>query len=388
MKKTAAVLVLAACWLLGSLPSGAQTIPPDDKRDVPYRPGRYDAITDVPGIQVGHYTHTVGTLRGTTVVLLGGQGGLCAVDVRGGNPVTVATHTLAPLAIDVECDAIVLTGGSVFGLAAVPGVVDYLFEHGRGVETRAGRVPIVPAAVIFDLPVGDPKIHPRPEWGYKAAETAASGPVAQGNVGAGAGGTMGKTPAGVRMKGGLGTASVELPGGVVVAALVVLNPLGDVINPATSELYAVSGGFDRVPYRHSFSPPRTPKIGENTTLAVIATNARLTKTQLTKVAELAHNGLARSIRPIHSMLDGDTIFVVSMGWDKRVSMEVASPGEEVDRIGNAAADVLVRAILKGVQAAESIPGWPSYRDWLKAKEQEATQGQEEKSKRSDSPRER
>jgi L-aminopeptidase/D-esterase-like protein len=382
-------LVLAVCSFLSSLPGTAQTTSADTtKVDVPYRPGRYDAITDVPGIQVGHYTYSEGTLRGTTVILLGERGGLCAADVRGGNPVTVATHTLAPLTVDVECNAVVLTGGSVFGLAAVPGVVDFLYEHGRGIQTRAGRVPIVPAAVIFDLPVGDSKIHPRPEWGYKAAEAAASGPVAQGNVGAGAGGTMGKTPAGVRMKGGLGTASVELPGGVVVAALVVLNPLGDVVNPATGELYAVSGGFDRVPYRHSFSPPRPPRIGENTTLAVIATNARLDKTQLTKVAELAHNGLARSIRPIHSMLDGDTIFVVSPGWEKRVALEAVFPGEDVDRIGNAAADVLVRAILNGVQAAESIPEWPSYRDWLKARKQEAIPGQKEQDKPSDSPKER
>lgn len=335
-----------------------------------YRPGPNDAITDVPGVKVGHYTHTEGTMRGVTVVLPGETGGICGVEVRGSNPGTLADSTYMPVNIGEECDAIVLTGGSLWGFATVPGVMEYLFAQGRGVRTRVAILPVVPAAVIFDLPVGDPNIHPQPEWGYKATQSAKEGPVEQGNVGAGAGGTTGKLPGGVRLKGGLGTASLLLPEGVVVGALVVLNAVGDLIHPETGEFYAVGGGFDRVPYQHHFTvvgPEPPPKPGENTTLAVIATNAKLDKTQLTKVAQLAHDGLARAIRPVHTMLDGDTIFVVSVGWDQRVAMEARYPGEVVDRIGSAAADALVRAILKGMEAAESIPGWPSYREWKKSR---------------------
>lgn len=369
MARATTLLFLFAVMVLSGFTGAAQDSGARIK-ETPYQPGRFDAITDVPGVTVGHFTQTEGTFRGTTVIFPGETGGICAVEVRGSNPVTLGDSTFAPVNIGEECDAIVLTGGSFFGLATVPGVVDYLFERGRGVKTRAGVVPIVPAAVIFDLPVGDASIHPQPEWGYSAAENAHGGPLAQGNVGAGAGGTIGKSPGGNHLKGGLGTASVALPDGVVVGALVVLNSVGDVINPATGELYAVAGGFDRVPYRHHFSPTKqqkgTPRLGENTTLAVIATNAKLNKTQLTKVAQLAHDGLARAIRPVHTMLDGDTIFVVSVGWEKRVELKTRYPGEEVDRIGSAAADVLVRAIIKGVMAAESIPGWMSYRDWRKS----------------------
>ncbi len=331
-------------------------------RESAYQTGRYDAITDVPGVTVGHYTHPE-VYRGTTVVFPGETGGICGVEVRGANPVTLGDSTFDPLNIGEECDAIVLTGGSFFGLGAVPGVVDYLYERNRGVKTRAGVVPIVPAAVIFDLPVADPDVQPQKSWGYRAAEDARGGSVPQGNVGAGAGGTTGKAPGGMRLKGGLGTASAVLPGGVVVGVLVVLNSLGDVVNPVTGEFYATEGGYDRVPYRHKFAPGKAPEVDENTTLIVVATNAKLTKTQLTKVAHLVHDGLARAIRPVHTMLDGDTVFVVSVGWDERIKMETAYPGEEVDRIGTAAGDLVVRAILKGMEAAESIPEWPSYRDW-------------------------
>jgi len=192
--------------------------------DIPYRSGPNDAITDVPGVQVGHFTYNKGeTHRGTTVILFGQDGGLCASEVRGGNPFTIDTDAFNPTTIALQCDAIVLTGGSAFGAAAELGVINYLFEHGRGVHTRAGLVPIVPAAVIYDLPVGDANIHPELSWGYKAAESAKSGPVEQGNVGAGAGGTTGKAPAGVPLKGGLGTSSAALPGGVAVGALAIVH---------------------------------------------------------------------------------------------------------------------------------------------------------------------
>jgi L-aminopeptidase/D-esterase-like protein len=310
-------------------------------------------------------------MRGVTVIVPGEEGGTCGVEVRGSNPGTLGTTTYDPVNIGEECDAIVLTGGSLWGLATVPGVMEYLFERGKGVRTRAAILPVVPAAVIFDLPVGDPGIRPQKEWGYQAAQAARSGPVAQGNVGAGAGGTIGKQRDGIRLKGGLGTASAALPDGIVVGALVVLNAVGDVVNPATGEFYAVGGGFERVPYRHAHTiggpPSPEPRTGENTTLVVIATNARLEKTQLTKIAQFAHDGLARAIRPIHSMLDGDTAFVVSVGWEDRIPVRAAYPGEAVDRIGTVAGDLVVRAVLKGTLAAEGIPGWPSYRDWKKAR---------------------
>lgn len=336
--------------------------------DQPYRRGPNDAITDVPGVAVGQYTDPR-TPRGTTVVVPGDAGGICAVDAAGGDPLTIEAATFAPTTLAEECDAIVLTGGSAFGLSTEAGVVNYLYEHGRGVETRAGRVPIVPAAVIYDLPVGIGTIHPTPEWGYKAAAAAKPGPVEQGNIGAGAGGTVGKSPGGVRLKGGLGTASVVLPGGVVVGAIVALNSLGDLVNPVTGEFYATSGGYDRARFRRYYAPPEPQKVSflENTTIAIIATNARLTKTQMAKVAQLAHDGLARAIRPVHSMLDGDTIFVVGVGGDQRVEIKPTTfAGEEVDIVGGAAGDVLVQAILNGMRAAQSIPGWTSYTDWKKS----------------------
>lgn len=335
----------------------------------PYKRGPNDAVTDVPGVKVGHYTDPRSP-RGTTVLIPGDEGGICAVDAAGGDPLTIEAATFYPTTIEEECDAIVLTGGSAFGLSTAAGVVNYLYKHDHGVKTAWGRVPIVPAAVIFDLPVGDATIHPTAEWGYKAA-AATAGAVQQGNVGAGAGGTVGKSPGGILLKGGLGTASFLLPGGVVVGAIVALNSMGDVVNPATGEFYATSGGFDRALFRRYYVPPEPAKISsiENTTIAIIATNAKLTKTQLTKVAQLAHDGLARAIRPVHSMLDCDTIFVVSVGGDKRIEIKPTSyAGEEVDIVGGAAGDVLVQAILNGMNAAQSIPGCMSYRDWKKAKE--------------------
>jgi L-aminopeptidase/D-esterase-like protein len=357
--------VLLSCLFLLAASTGTQGR--QAPAEVPYRPGPNDAITDVPGVRVGHYTHTEGTMRGVTVVIPGKAGGTCGVDVRGSNPGTLATSTYDPINIGEECDAIVLTGGSLWGFATVLGVMEYLFEQGMGVRTRGGILPVVPAAVIFDLPVGDPNIRPQKDWGYLAARRAADGPVPQGNVGAGTGGTTGKLPGGIRLKGGLGTASAVLPDATVVGVLVVLNAVGDLVNPRTGEFLAVSG-FDDLPYRHHYVPQRgpdkkAPMIGENTTLAVVATNARLHKVQLAKIAELAQDGLARAMRPSHTMWDGDTVFAVSVGWDDRVDPDAEFPAEATDRVGSVAADLLVRAILKGMQAADSIPGWPSYREW-------------------------
>ncbi|MGH9941208.1 MAG: P1 family peptidase [Pyrinomonadaceae bacterium] len=327
------------------------------------RPGQHDAITDVPGVRVGHYTVRQGTLRGTTAVLFDGSG-ILGMDVRGGNPVTLGDSIFNPVTIGEQVDAVVLSGGSFFGLATVSGVVDYLHERGQGVQTAYGIVPIVPAAVIFDLRMDNNKIRPTREWGYEAAKNASGGRVEQGNVGGGAGGTAGKMSGGIPLKGGLGTASVVLQEGVTVGVIVVLNPLGDLINPVTGELYAVGGGFDKL------SPPKVGRDSQaaemNTTLVLVATDAELNKPQLTKIAQMVHDGLARAIRPVHTMLDGDTVFAVSVGWSKRRKLNML-PHQAVDRIGTVASDVLVRAIINGMNAAESTPGFPSYRDWLKLK---------------------
>ncbi|MGH9900362.1 MAG: P1 family peptidase [Pyrinomonadaceae bacterium] len=327
------------------------------------KPGPHDSITDVPGVRVGHHTVREGTLRGTTAVLFDGSGAL-GMDVRGGNPVTLGDSIFSPVNIGEQVDAVVLSGGSFFGLASVTGVVDYLHERGQGVRTAYGVVPIVPAAVIFDLRMDNNKIRPTREWGYAAAKNARGGKVEQGNVGAGAGGTCGKIAGGVPMKGGLGTASVVLKEGVTVGVLVVLNPLGDLVNPRTGEMYATHGGFDRVPSPNVVGGPGAGEM--NTTLVLVATDAELNKTQLTKIAQMVHDGLARAIRPVHTMWDGDTVFAVSVGWAKRRKMNLP-PYAAVDRIGTVASDVLVRAVINGMNAADGIEGFPSYKDWSKSR---------------------
>jgi L-aminopeptidase/D-esterase-like protein len=327
------------------------------------RPGQHDAITDVPGVRVGHYTMRQGTLRGTTAILFDGSG-IAGMDVRGGNPVTLGDSIFNPVTIGEQVDAVVLTGGSFFGLAAVSGVVDFLYERGLGVRTPYGLVPIVPAAVIYDLRMDNGRVRPTRDWGYEAARSASGGRVEQGNVGAGAGGTAGKMRGGIPMKGGLGTASVVLREGVTVGVLVVLNPLGDLINPQTGELYAVGGGFDRLPAPNVAR--NSPFAEMNTTLVLVATDAELNKPQLTKIAQMVHDGMARAIRPVHTMLDGDAVFAVSVGWSRRKKLNM-SPAEAVDRIGTVASDVLIKAIINGINAAESIPEFPSYRDWLRSR---------------------
>jgi L-aminopeptidase/D-esterase-like protein len=361
MRKAAA----APSWLMLSAAIVAQTTPIPPTPDQPYRAGQYDAITDVPAVLVGHYRHPKAN-RGITVVIPGQTGGTCAADVRGSNPGTWGVSTYEPINIGEQCDAIVLTGGSLWGYGAIGGIMEALFEQGKGVRTRGGVLPVVPGAVIFDLPVADPAIRPNHEWGRTVVQNARSGQVEQGNAGVGAGATTGKLAEGVRLKGGVGTASAVLPDGTVVGVLVVLNAVGDLVNPKTGELYALSG-FGDVDYRHRHTVAPTQPQGDNTTNAIVATNARLNKTQLAKIAEMAHDGLARAIRPIHAMQDGDTTFAVSVGWDDRPAPEVAYPAEAVDRYGNVGADLLVRAIVKAMNAAEGIPNFPSYTEWKKTR---------------------
>jgi L-aminopeptidase/D-esterase-like protein len=319
-------------------------------------------LTDVPGVKVGHSVRAERP-TGCTVILTEG-GAVAGVDVRGSAPGTIETDLLNPVNLVQEVHGIVLSGGSAFGLDAATGVRQWLHERKIGFDTRVAKVPIVPGAIIFDLGVGGrPDIWPTADCGYRAAAAATDGAIAEGNAGAGAGATVGKLRgAGGAMKGGLGTASIAVPVTadtmLVVAALVVVNSVGDVVDPATG---AVVAGV-RTPDGRALADARrllrtdrvnTPRPGENTTIGVIATNARLTKVQATKVAQMAHDGLARAIYPAHTMGDGDTIFALATG---------AVANSDVSRIGALGADVMAEAIVRAVRAAEGLPAFPAARD--------------------------
>jgi L-aminopeptidase/D-esterase-like protein len=319
----------------------------------------YGNLCDVPGVLVGHATDRVG-VTGCTAVLFDASGGaVVGVDVRGGAPGTRETELLDPTASVGEVNAVLLTGGSAFGLAAAGGVVRFLEERGVGYDVGVARVPIVPAAVIFDLPFGDPAARPDEAMGYEAASSARSGPFEQGSVGAGTGATVGKVLGPARaMKGGLGSASVSLEGGLVVGALAVVNALGDVRSPATGERLAgprLDDGSIADSVEHLAGVgARRPRWGENTTLGIVATNARLTKAQATRVARMAHDGLARAIEPAHTSLDGDAIFAASpANSDIQASTDV---------VGAWASRVMSGAVIRAVQEAKSLPGLPSASD--------------------------
>jgi L-aminopeptidase/D-esterase-like protein len=320
-------------------------------------------LTAVAGVKVGHSTRTERP-TGCTVILTE-AGAVAGVDVRGGAPGTRETDLLNPTATVQKIHAIVLSGGSAFGLEAATGTVRWLEEKGIGFDVGVAKVPIVPAAIIFDLPVGGkPNIRPDAACGYAAAAAASDAAVVEGNVGAGAGATVGKLGGpGHETKSGVGSAAIALPNGLVVAALVVVNAVGDVIDPTTSRVVAGVRTADG----HGFVDARTivrsgaraggrpaSKSGENTTIAVIATNATLTKAQATKVAQMAHDGLARAISPVHTPWDGDTIFALATGM---------LPGEgDVMAIGPIAAEVMADAVVRAARSATSIPGYPAARD--------------------------
>jgi L-aminopeptidase/D-esterase-like protein len=281
------------------------------------------SIVDVPGLRVGHYTLSE-RLTGCSVVLAP-DGAVGAVDVRGAAPGTRETDLLDPANLVDKVHAVLLSGGSAFGLDAATGVVRWLDEQGIGFETGYGRVPIVPAAVLFDLPVvreGDnPTARPNAEAGYAACEAASTAPPASGNVGAGAGACVGKLFGLNRcMKGGIGNASVRV-GPWVVGALVACNAVGDVIDPATGQILAGArtvDGQNLLDTQRAFlqgERGNRPLPGTNTTIGVVATNAMLTKAQAKRLAMSAHDGLARSIRPAHTTLDGDTLFALATGTE-------------------------------------------------------------------------
>ncbi len=325
---------------------------------------RNNAITDIPGIEVGQAQDDE-ALTGCTVILCR-KGAVGGVDVRGSAPGTRETDLLNPINLVDKVHAVVLAGGSAFGLDAASGVMKYLAEQKIGYGLGATRVPIVPAAILFDLGLGKSARHPDPEMGYAAVSAAQAGPVAEGNVGAGTGATLGKIfgMAGA-MKSGLGTASIEIGGGVVVGAIVAVNPFGDVLDPVTGQIIAGarpaklgpvklggSGQFaDTLKVMQTLAGRTILSLatGGNTVIAVVATNAKFDKAQATKVAQMAHDGLARAVRPAHTMLDGDTIFALATGQKKA----------DVSTVGAYAAEVLAQAIVRAVQAAKPAGGLPA-----------------------------
>ncbi|MFF3913065.1 P1 family peptidase [Streptomyces sp. NPDC001852] len=331
-----------------------------------------DAITDVAGVRVGHAARSGdGWLSGTTVVLAPEGGAVVAVDVRGGGPGTRETDALDPRNVVQRVDAVVLTGGSAYGLDAASGVMAWLEERRRGVRVGpapAHVVPVVPAACVFDLGRGgDFRARPDAATGRAAVEAAAASTpgarVAEGCVGAGTGAVAGP------VKGGVGTASTVLDSGITVAALVVVNAAGSVIEPGTGALYGeLCQGRVEYPEERVHEAARR-RLAEtaathappplNTTLAVVATDANLSKAQAQKLAGTAHDGIARAVRPVHLMNDGDTVFALATG-----ARALAGHPLELNEILAAGADAVTRAIVRGVRAAESVDGpggvWPSY----------------------------
>ena len=313
----------------------------------------HDNLCDVPGVLVGHATDRGGMTGCTAVLFEDPEGAVVGVDVRGSSPGTRETDRLSPVGSLRKTHALLLTGGSAFGLAAAEGAVRLLEERGVGLDVGVARIPLVSAAVLFDLVVGDPAARPDAVMGYEAASSAKSGPFAQGSVGAGTRATVGKV-LGVRgaMKGGLGSASVALDGGLIVAALAAVNAFGEVRDPATSEVLAGPRLEDgTLGDTTALLPEASARLrwGENTTLGVIATNANLSKPQVTKVAQMAHDGLARAIPPAHTTVDGDVVFAASVG-------EVdAAP----DVVGAWGARVMQDAVLRAVRSAEGLGGIPA-----------------------------
>ncbi len=320
-------------------------------------------LTAVHGLKVGHNTMT-GRPTGCTVVLVEGEGAVGGVSQRGGAPATRELDLLDPLNMVDRVNAVVLSGGSAFGLESANGVMRYLEERNIGYKVRTGVVPIVPAASLIDLSFGgDPKIRPNAECGYKAADAATSGPVAEGNVGAGAGATIGKMAMGRSMKAGIGSAAISLPGGLVVGAVVAVNAVGDVIDPSTGQTVAGIRTDDGKALADVRKLLRTgalmrsttgPRPGEATTIGVVATNARFSKADVARIALMADDGLARAIVPSHTTGDGDTVFALATGrWTGDVSVTI---------VGALAAEALAEAIVRAATQAQSSGGIPSARE--------------------------
>jgi L-aminopeptidase/D-esterase-like protein len=344
-KLLAAIAILLAMWPMGP---AAQ---------------RLKGLTEVQGIKVGHHT-LAERPTGCTVILVDGDGAVGGVSQRGGAPGTRETDLLNPANMVDKVNAIVLSGGSAYGLDAAQGVVRYLEERNIGWKVgQSGVVPIVPAAILFDLGFGGkPQIRPTAECGYKAAMAATDGPVAEGNVGAGAGATVGKMGMGRSMKAGIGTSSIALPSGLIVSAIVAVNAVGDIIDPTDGRVVAGVRSEDgktladvRVLLRSGALTRRPPpRPGENTTIGLVATNARLSKIDINRVAMMADDGFARAINPSHTVGDGDTVFALATGrWDGEANATM---------VGMMAAEAMAEAIVRAAAQAETSHGVPSARE--------------------------
>jgi len=323
-----------------------------------------NSITDVPGIQVGQAEDLVG-ITGCTDILCK-EAAAAGVDQRGGAPGTRETDLLNPVNLVNKVNAIFLAGGSAFGLDAASGVMRYLKEKNIGFNAGTVKVPIVPGAILFDLGIGDANAHPDADMGYQACLAASDEPPLQGNHGAGCGATIGKLFGnGQAMKSGIGTASIDIGGGVIIGAIVAVNAFGDVIEPTTSQILAGtrssklgplqlgSPGYfaDTLESMKSFTGRTVMGLAgkSNTVIGVVASNAKFNKPETTKIAQMAQDGLSRCIRPAHTMMDGDTIFALSTG----------KKSADVSTVGAWAAEALSMAILNAVQSAESLGGIPA-----------------------------
>jgi L-aminopeptidase/D-esterase-like protein len=323
-----------------------------------------NSITDVPGVVVGHAQNDE-ALTGCTVILCE-KGAVGGVDQRGGAPGTREVDALHPMHLVSKVHGVVLAGGSAFGLEAATGVMRYLEEKGVGFDTRIVKVPIVPAAILFDLGIGRSDIRPDASMGYLACQNASAEPPAEGNVGAGTGATVGKILGPTQcMKSGIGTFSLEIGAGVIVGAIAAVNAFGDVIDPTSGQIIAGARSKDVGPlhigasgyFADTLQVMKT-LIGRtalgfgsrgNTVIGVVATNARLDKEETNKVAQMAHDGLARTIRPAHTMVDGDTIFAIATG----------DHNADVNIVGAYAAEVFAQAILRAVRVARPVAGIPA-----------------------------
>jgi L-aminopeptidase/D-esterase-like protein len=359
MRTTSIVVVACVLVTLAARPHTQAPAPPASK-----------GLTAIQGITVGHHTLTERP-TGCTVIMVDGDGAVGGISQRGGAPGTSETDLLHPLNMIERVNAVVLAGGSAYGLDSRQGVMRYLEEQNVGYKTAGGLVPIVPGAILFDLTFGgNSKIRPTADCGYKAASAASDGPVVEGNVGAGAGATVGKmggvvehpgSPSGRRMpmKAGIGSAAISLPNGLVVAAIVAVNAVGDILDPETGKVVAGARNPDgtladvRKLMRAGAIAPR-PRAGENTTIGVVATNATLTKTQVNRLALMADDGFARAINPSHTLGDGDTVFALATGrW---------SGDANITLIGALAAEAMADAIVRAATQATSSGGLPSARD--------------------------
>jgi L-aminopeptidase/D-esterase-like protein len=319
------------------------------------------SITDVTGILAGH-AQDLQAITGCTVVLCK-EGAVGGVSQYGGAPGTRETDLLRPLHMVEKVHAVLLAGGSAYGLDAASGVMAYLEEQRVGFDAGVARVPIVPAAILFDLAIGSASVRPDAKMGRAACEAATDGPIEQGSVGAGTGACVGSIfgPS-FQMKGGIGTASIDLGGGLIVGALIAVNCFGDVVDPSSGRIIAGARKppkgetfADTLETLRSFAGKTVMRFAaRNTVIGVVATNAKLNKEQTNKVAQMAQDGIARAVRPAHTMFDGDTLFALATG----------KKSADVNLIGAYAAEAVAQAIVNGVRMASSLGGRPAVQDFV------------------------